>query len=61
MPSPKRRDGYTLLLASGEMAINPHLFPKIPTTRQRSDAAVERRQSRRDDVNTDVPAKTSRN
>ena len=23
-------DGYTLLLASGEMAINPHLFPKIP-------------------------------
>lgn len=23
-------DGYTLLLASGEMAINPHLFPQIP-------------------------------
>ena len=52
-------DGYTLLLASGEMAINPHLFPKIPydTDKDLMPLSNGVKVPNVVTVNTDVPAK----
>jgi tripartite-type tricarboxylate transporter receptor subunit TctC len=52
-------DGYTLLLASGEMAINPHLFPKIPydTDKEFMPLSNGVKVPNVLTVNTDVPAK----
>ena len=52
-------DGYTLLLASGEMAINPHLFPQIPYDTDRDLAPLSNGVKVPNvlTVNTDVPAK----
>jgi len=52
-------DGYTLLLASGEMAINPHLFPKIPydTDKDLMPLSNGVKVPNVLTVNTDVPAK----
>jgi tripartite-type tricarboxylate transporter receptor subunit TctC len=52
-------DGYTLLLASGEMAINPHLFPNIPydTDKDLTPLSNAVKVPNVLTVNTDVPAK----
>ena len=52
-------DGYTLLLASGEMAINPHLFPQIPydTDKDLMPLSNGVKVPNVLTVNTDVPAK----
>ncbi len=52
-------DGYTLLMASGEMAINPHLFPKIPYDTEKDLTPLSNAVKVPNvlTVNTDVPAK----
>ncbi len=52
-------DGYTLLMASGEMAINPHLFPQIPYDTDKDLAPLSNAVKVPNvlTVNLDVPAK----
>jgi len=53
-------DGYTLLVASGEMALNPHLYPKIAYNWEKDLQPITRLVSVPNlmAVNMDVPAKT---
>lgn len=52
-------DGYTLLVASGEMALNPHLYPKIAYNWEKDLQPITRLVSVPNvmAVNMDVPAK----
>ncbi len=52
-------DGYTLLVASGEMALNPHLYPKIAYDWEKDLQPITRLVSVPNvmAVNMDVPAK----
>ena len=53
-------DGYTLLVASGEMALNPHLYPKIAYDWEKDLQPITRLVSVPNvmAVNMDVPAKS---